>query len=340
MQQNTRLSEKLCSVLAKSYGEDPGGTAAPWDRCLIIEVPKPWESDVEESRHFPEGVSQVLARGEERGTRVKLQCVEPDPDYSVDGHRRVMYFSRPKGPFARYRRDEFVVPSSEVTALAETLVAGQGKKVRFEKYRQDSSHIRDMLVCTHGTHDVCCGTFGYPIYEALRQRYVPEFGGRLRVWQVSHIGGHRLAPNVIDLPEGRYWCRMGADDLRSLVYREGPVSGLRTHYRGCVALGSPAEQIAEREAFVREGWAWTGLQISSRLAGGGDGASSTQVRIEFTDHDGAKSGAYEATVEHCGSVAKASCMHDGAGDQIDQYSVSRLVRVGQRAATSAHGGPA
>ena len=44
---------------------------------------------------------------------------------------------------------------------------------------------------------------GLPLYNQLRER----FGER--VWQVSHLGGHRFAPNVLVLPQGVLYGRVG-----------------------------------------------------------------------------------------------------------------------------------
>jgi len=52
------------------------------------------------------------------------------------------------------------------------------------------------FVCTNGRRDLCCARFGLPVYLGLRER------AGARVWQVSHLGGHRFAPNVLVLPQG------------------------------------------------------------------------------------------------------------------------------------------
>ena len=52
----------------------------------------------------------------------------------------------------------------------------------------DSSLV---LVCTHGSRDRCCGTLGGAIY-AKAHKQAPE-----KVWQASHLGGHRFAPRCL-----------------------------------------------------------------------------------------------------------------------------------------------
>lgn len=52
------------------------------------------------------------------------------------------------------------------------------------------------FVCTNGQRDKCCARYGLPCYATLR-----ELVGE-RAWQVTHLGGHRFAPNVLALPQG------------------------------------------------------------------------------------------------------------------------------------------
>ncbi len=58
------------------------------------------------------------------------------------------------------------------------------------------------FVCTNGQRDRCCARYGLPSYAALR-----ELVGE-RAWQVTHLGGHRFAPNVLALPQGGLYGRV------------------------------------------------------------------------------------------------------------------------------------
>ena len=316
---------QFCSVFSENKNEDPGGSAPSWKRCVIVEVEKPWEKEVAESRHFPPAVSEALGRAEQRGVEVKLHCVAPDKEYSVEGSTRVIYCSRPDGPFAGFNKDEFVVPSDQVGPLVESLLDGSDAPRSFEPYRQDTSKTRDILVCTHGSHDTCCASFGYPIYHFLRFRYAPELSGALRVWRVSHLGGHRFAPNLVDMPEGRNWVRLGRDALEALVYRNRPVSTMKQHYRGWVGLDSPFEQAAEREVFAREGWGWVRRAVSGRTTA--DDGERAEVRIEFASLEGTSSGAYDATVERSGTAPRIDCLTGRDSGDVPQLTVSKLAKA-------------
>ena len=74
--------------------------------------------------------------------------------------------------------------------------------------------------CTHGTVDVACARFGYPLYRYLRDGFGGEEGG-VRVWRASHFGGHVFAPTLIDLPSGLYWAYVTPAQARPLIERSG-----------------------------------------------------------------------------------------------------------------------
>ena len=149
--------------------------------------------------------------------------------------------------------------------------------------------------------------------------------GKIRVWRSSHIGGHRFAPTLIDYPEARYWGHLEPWAAEELAARSGPVSDLRRFYRGWSGLQSPFEQVAEREIFAREGWAWTGyLKEGSVLNSAG---GRTEVRIAYRGADGAASGAYEATVEVAGTVMTMESSGDAELVEVEQYRVVRLEKT-------------
>jgi hypothetical protein len=108
-----------------------------------------------------------------------------------------------------------------------------------------------LLVCTHGKHDPCCARHGRPLYQALA-----ELAGDEWVWQVSHVGGDRFAGNLVVLPDGLYYGRVGPGEAWSVL--EEHLAGRidLAHYRGrsCYPF---ATQAAER--VVRETGALTGI---------------------------------------------------------------------------------
>jgi hypothetical protein len=203
---------------------------------------------------------------------------------------------------------DFGMPWQETTRLigatlgksgqAEALFEAKDDLPRFEQYRvPDADSIRDLLICTHGTVDAACAKFGFPLYKDLRQNYAYE---TLRVWRVSHFGGHVFAPTLMDMPLGHCWAYAGELQAEQIVAQRGPVEMLRGHYRGWAGLDYGFMQAAEREMWQREGWCWFDLPKRGMILAQdeGDDPQWAEVRIEFTMPDGS-SAAYEARVELC-----------------------------------------
>ena len=318
----SRREDRLCSLVSKANGEDPIGSAKAVKNRLIVELPQPWLSNALGSRRLVEGLRPVVEGAQDDGLLGAFSAILPDREYSRNGHNRLLFLRRPEGPFAAYDKVDLLVPDGEVVAAVGALLGGAGLG-RFGRYRQETGHVRDLLVCTHGSRDVCCGKFGYPIYDLLRRRHASP--GRVRVWRTSHLGGHRFAPTMIDYPEGRHWGHLETWAAERLAARRGPVSDLGPFLRGWAGLRSPAEQAAEREVFAREGWVWTGYLKEGRVLASGDGR--TEVRIAYGSPDGAVSGAYEATVEAAGTVMTLESSGNAELTEVDRYRVVRLEKV-------------
>ncbi len=68
-----------------------------------------------------------------------------------------------------------------------------------------------VLVCAHGTHDTCCAVRGRAVAAALAARW-PE-----SVWECSHLGGDRFAPNVVVLPDATYYGNLESDSAVQVI---------------------------------------------------------------------------------------------------------------------------
>ena len=324
---SSRIDQSLCSVFSRLRGEDPGGTAPSWSRCLLVELVRPWASEIQQTDHFPKLVSDVLADAQTRGTPVKMHCIAPDDEYSVAGRTRVMLFSRPSGKFAEFDKEDYLVPSDMVGGVTDALVLNRGKLSEFDEFRQDTSAAREILVCTHAKYDRCCGKFGYATYDVLRNQYASNNGNNLRIWQTSHLGGHRFAPNLIDLPQGLNWVRIENDQLDALVYRNRPPSELKDNYRGRLALDTLFEQLTERELLVREGWGWTNLNLSGEVLNISEDERFAEVKIEYSGRDGAPEGAYQASVTQVASAPRVGCPDGKPDGEASQFVVSSLIKA-------------
>lgn len=361
---NMLASCRFCSVISQNNGEDPIGTAGSFDRWLIVELALPW---TEKSLRENPGTQLTMALARElyqAGVKIRPMAIAPDREYSQPGYTRVFYYHRPAEAFADYEKQEFWVPDAETTALTTALLKQSEDLSRFAAYRQDTRHIREILVCTHGNIDVACSRFGYPIYKKLRDEYAGtaerKTGGKadgsrqqaagsqnpkskiqnssaashLRLWRCSHFGGHHFAPTLVDFPSGRFWGHLNPEILDTLVHSTGSVTDLRRFYRGWSGL-TRFEQIVERELWMQHGWPWLTYQKAGQTLavdtthGDEHHADWADVRINFESPDGRDAGAYEARVEVCGEVmTQLKSGEEHPLKPVKQYRVAHLHRIG------------
>ena len=297
----------FCSVVSKNNGEDPIGTAQNTDIYLIIEIPLPW---TEENLLSNSAIKQVLVLLKELQTQniqVMPMAIAPDKEYSVSGYTRVMHYRRPEESFAEFEKQEFLVPESQLSQLAITLLKHPEQINQFASYKQPDNHSRELMICTHGNINVSCARFGFPIYEKLRQEYASQSSGKLRVWRCSHFGGHQFAPTCLDFPTGQFWGHLEPEILDTLIHRHSAVKQLHRFYRGWSGL-TKFEQIVEREIWMQEGWDWLNYQKSGQVLAQdttNEDADWAEVCIEFNSPDGNVKGSYQARVEVCGSIMSA-----------------------------------
>ena len=253
-------TKNYCNLAALALGLDPAGSAGHFDDAVLIETPLPWKRDLyEKAGALPQEMVDLLAlwlqryrEGAPYNHRPLL--IGPDDEYSRPGYRRVIFFRKPVGAFANFERTEYLVPAAETGPLLWALYEAQDDLPRFDAYRVDGvADVRDLLVCTHGTIDVACAKFGYPLYDHLRKAYA---GDEVRVWRVSHFGGHVYAPTMMEMPSGHYWAYVDKAQADQIALRRGDVTSLRGHYRGWAGAEYGFAQAAERELWLRFGWDW------------------------------------------------------------------------------------
>jgi hypothetical protein len=68
------------------------------------------------------------------------------------------------------------------------------------------------LVCTNGKKDKCCAKYGFPIYQNLKKNISNE-----QIWQCTHIGGDRFAPNIITFPNGAHYGHLKVDEIEKFL---------------------------------------------------------------------------------------------------------------------------
>jgi hypothetical protein len=294
-------ARSYCSILAQEQGYDPIGSATPYDDLILIELPLPWAYHIWDSSHLPTDLTEfILAEAKARAYRLRLLFIAPEADYCQPGMLRVIHFQRPVGLATRFKRAEYSLPNGEMPGLVRAICSDAGSLAAWEGYRQAvPEEMRDIMVCTHGAVDVVCAKFGYPAYKLLRTHYANE---HVRVWRVSHFGGHICAPTLLTFPDGRAWAYINAEQAPQLVLHSGEPHDLYGNYRGWATLPRPFVQIVEREVWMHEGWAWLACQADGEVLAAhqpeveGEKPAWAEVLLRYERPDGRR-GHYRGRVE-------------------------------------------
>lgn len=102
-----------------------------------------------------------------------------------------------------------------------------------------------LLVCTHVRRDACCARLGQPLVEDLAEVADPS-----RIWETTHLGGHRFAPTCLALPSQVAYGRVSRDRVSDLIDALAADEVLPDLMRGRTTYG-PALQVAEITARQR-----------------------------------------------------------------------------------------
>jgi hypothetical protein len=271
------LAEALpCATLSRALSEPLYGTASRVQGWVLLEQPGPWGREaLTESRLDPD-MGRALDRAAAAAHLRLLLIRRPGRGASQPHACFVAHTSRGRRWLERRRLDD---PAQLLELDMAAVVAGErpgfGEEVAEPVY----------LVCTNGRHDRCCATYGRPLALALAAGH-----GEL-IWESSHVGGDRFAGNLVCLPDGHYFGRVGPADADRVValHRKGSID--LAHWRGC-CTDPPVVQAAEWFARRRTGLLGVGdldLLGRERLEGGVEavrfgrpGGGTLRVRLRAT----------------------------------------------------------
>ena len=226
---------RYCSELARAAGATLIGTADPVDVWILLEYGGTWRGKALLDNELPAAAKAWVAKAA-REVSAALGC-----------NARLLFIRQParegmppqllvvrSGEQQRFVR-QVALPDHEALAQVDIVALVRdgtgGRTIDVPLY----------LVCTNGQRDLCCARFGLPVFDQLAELHGAS------VWQVTHVGGHRYAPNLICLPEGLVY---GFADLESApgiveATRRGEVVAAKLRGRSCL---SAVAQVAELEA--------------------------------------------------------------------------------------------
>lgn len=268
----------LCSHFARLNGVDPGGTALAPDVMVLVEVSEPWPKPV--AKH--DVLATLVAVAQEHPEQVRLLAAIPHDERNP----RVIAFRPAAGGMTRAER-----PLGDNTTRA--LLAVLTDEAPFE-VAIDSDRARTLLICTQGSHDVCCGEDGAE-FAAAMEASRPD----VEVFRVSHTGGHRFAPTAMSLPDGRMWAYLTPQLAGDIIDRRGSTDVLAHLCRGWWGVPTGPAQVAERAVFAELGFA---VDLEQRIISVGSDGTHVQVQAGDDVYDVHVGAGREIPTIACGAL--------------------------------------
>ena len=184
-------------------------------------------------------------------SKFKYLCVKPDESKDSSNQIRVLYYYGNPHEYVEYLKLEVLVPLSMLTKTVKALI--DGDKVIYNSYIVPNKVNRDIFVCTHNSRDQCCGIFGIHIFKKFKELILSD--DKVRIWQSSHMGGHRFGPTMLDMPSGKFWGYLNTDVIESIFTQNQDPKSIIKHFRGSMGLDRYS-QILDKKLFEELGWEW------------------------------------------------------------------------------------
>lgn len=315
----------FCSDHAREVGEDIIGTATNYQTYILVECPQPWMYDALQSKWVPNNL-QVLAEEVRRAKLpVRFLLICNNYSHKID-YTTLLIYQRREGCNHGYQKYEFKLPHIEqVAGVVKNFLWG-----KIPDHARETNITRDILICTHGSHDQCCARYGNPFYFHSSAMIEDLQLDNVRLWKSSHFGGHRFAPTAIDLPDGRYYGVLNQESFKSILTRTGDIESLRKVYRGWGILPT-AVQILERELMLHHGWNWFNYQVTGKIIEQSLDNQTILAELSFTDTSGSLF-MYQAQLVQDHSKTreiKGSC-HAKENSVFVKYAVDSIRLVGHK----------
>ena len=290
-----------CSLLA---GDEPLAGSAPlavaW---LVVEHPGPWGHDALTESAIPESVVQHISKAQTQSPLRFLAARSTDQDRRQQRAltRRHIWIAHCQASGSQTRVVEInnleELLDWDLTSISEGLFPVTGAQI--------DSPLE--FVCTHSKRDTCCAVLG-----RARVAAVPDHL-RTRVWECSHLGGHRFAATSLFLPSGRLYGRLSGYSPNGHDHVREPSP---EHLRGPSYL-DPALQSAECVVRIEQQLTDEHILVVTVLD-----ALDSSVFCDVTSSDG---GNWTVVAEREIFVSPASC---GAQDQERSIWRARIIERG------------
>jgi hypothetical protein len=253
------MNNFFCADHSREIQEDVIGSATNHQTYILVECPTPWVSEAFNSKWVPDNLRILVADVKRAKLSIHFLLIANDETHREE-QTTLLIYQQEKGSSNGYRKQEFKLPNIEqVAGVVRKWLTGVSVDDEIA-----SNTTRDILVCTHGSHDQCCAKYGNPFYFHAQNTIFDLQLNHLRIWRSSHFGGHRFAPTAIDFPQGRYYGVLDQDTFKSILTQTGDIECLNKVYRGWGILPNPL-QILERELMLHLGWDWFNYKVTGKI---------------------------------------------------------------------------
>ena len=314
----------FCSQTSRESGVDIIGSAYEHRLYVAIECPPPWTSDDMESKGIPDNLRELSQELYDDYDRFQTRFLLIHNEHlQQENLVRVLFFRKPSGLSRGYIKQEFhLMDINQVASLVRSYVMGEA----VDATPVDDPN-RDILICTHGSRDRCCSRFGNPLYRQALKIVEERSLSSIRIWQASHIGGHRMAPTAIDFPEARYYGYLDTATLASILTRTGDIQALNTTYRGWGVLPWAA-QVLEKEFLLRYGWEWLTYSVTAQVLEHDVEETFNRVELRYTTCTGNRHLYHADVIANLDKTVylKGSCNSEKASE-VTPYDVKNLVEI-------------
>lgn len=191
-----------CSAFARRSRATVLGTGMSASAILVLDVPTPWPHSIEDD--------PSIAMVGSHPSLIRLAAV-PQADETP---MATLFLRARSGSAESWSLPLEDTADDDWRRLADCLDRVAGGPIDPEWWEPAGwtrlQPRRVWLICTHGSRDVCCGSKGASFAAEVRRDVGFAFHRR-----VSHLGGHRFAPTMIEMPSGRTWAYATTDLIRS-----------------------------------------------------------------------------------------------------------------------------
>jgi hypothetical protein len=279
------MDKFFCAEASRQAEENPIGWAAPCQLYILIECPPPWGGDEFASQSVPDNL-RVLVEEIYQTEPSAMVLLIYSHILTKKNSTKLLILRQRSGLCHGYTKQE-----TEVTNVNDIAPVLQDYLAKPIPTADPLPLTRDILICTHGSHDKCCAKYGIPFYRQAIATVTSLGLENVRIWQSSHFGGHRFAPTALDFPSGRCYGRLDSKSFASILTHDGDIQDLKSVYRGWGILAGgdypiPA-QLVEQELMLRYGWDWFNYKVASQIVEQNEDASFNGVELTFETPDGA-----------------------------------------------------